>query len=88
MFGREGNGIKNEKRGFQAGGKEARWAAWAWGCGCAAGEADGYERLGGRLDWLASRSHLLLHGAENTVVVFVHTISRRGMVMIELVFVD
>lgn len=56
--------------------------------GRAAGEADGSERLGGRLDWLASRSHLLLHGAENTVVVFVHTISRRGMVMIKLVFVD
>ena len=84
MFGREGNGTRNEKRGFQAGGKEAKWAAWA----CCVGEADGYERLGGRLDWLASRSHLLLHGAENTVVVFVHTISRRGMVMIELVFVD
>ena len=33
MFGREGNGIRNEKRGFQAGGKEARWAAWAWGVG-------------------------------------------------------
>lgn len=25
MFGREGNDIINEKRGFQAGGKEARW---------------------------------------------------------------
>jgi hypothetical protein len=31
MFGREGNGIRNEKRGFQAGGKEAGWAAWVWG---------------------------------------------------------
>jgi hypothetical protein len=58
------------------------------GCEGAAGEADGSERLGGRLDWLASRSHLLLHGAENTVVVFVHTISRCGVVMIKFVFVD
>lgn len=33
MFGREGNGTRNEKRGFQAGGKEAKWAAWAWGVG-------------------------------------------------------
>ena len=71
--------------------REERRRSGRRGCGvwaCCVGEADGYEQLGGRLDWLASRSHLLLHGAENTVVVFVHTISRRGMVMIELVFVD
>ena len=85
MFGREGNGIRNKKRGFQAGGEAGSVGV---ACGRAAGEADGYERLGRRLGWLASRSHLLLHGAENTVVVFVHTIWRRGMVMTELVFVD
>ena len=71
------------REGRRRGGQRER-GVWA----CCVGEADRYERLGGRLDWLASRSHLLLHGAENTVVVFVHTISRRGMVMIELVFVD
>ena len=38
--------------------------------------------------WTGWHLALLLHGAENTVVVFVHTISRRGMVMIELVFID
>lgn len=83
MFGREGNSIRNEKRGFQAGGKEARWVAWAW-----CGRGWWIQAVGWAVGPAGILLHLLLHGAENTVVVFVHTISRRGMVMIKLVFVD